>query len=377
MIVLTNGIKFFFQKTTKNIFSTKMTVTQVPVVSIVASTESTIFNKSFESTTFSPRPYIEWNLPVLINAILLGLTIWILFAMVCCGVKRKLWTTKTNKNSFHILNVGWIYTFAVGTGAMGLIRLITSQVAFSTAFGINQERYCESFYDALFAEYCYVFTFVLLVIWFRQRVFYANKLLNMSYNKFLKFLSVGSLPIILTCTNTIVILAFYSQSTKAIPGKGCQRLYKIDLPNWSTAAAVTLFILVELLLILLLLYPLLKSQKTPVFCNRCCAHSNESSVSFPSTTSSQFSSNSEVVKSILKRSVIFGSISIFIQITVILERLTPILHFGSIGLVVLIYDVHVFLLILFVVFSFVNYKVILLSPFSCDLAKKFGYLAPM
>ena len=239
---------------------------------------------------------------------------------------------------------------------MGLIRLITSQVAFSTAFGINQERYCESCYDALFAEYCYVFTFVLLYIWFRQRVFYANKLLNMSYNKFLKFLSVGSLPIILTCTNTIVVMAIYSQSTKAIPGKGCQRLYKKDLPNWSTAAAVTLFILVELLLILLLLYPLTKSQKPSVFCNRCCAHSNESSVSFPSTTSSRFSSNSEVVKSILKRSVIFGSISIFIQITIIIERLTPILDFGSIGLIVLIYNVHVFLLILFVVFSFVNYK---------------------
>ena len=355
-----------------------MTVTQVPVVSIVASTESTIFNKSFESTTFSPRPYIEWILPVLINAILLGLTIWILLAMVCYGVKRKLWTTKTNKNSFQILNVGWIYTFAVGTGVMGLIRLITSQVAFSTAFGINQERYCESCYDALFAEYCYVFTFVLLYIWFRQRVFYANKLLNVSYNKFLKFLSVGSLPIILTCTNTIVVMAFYSQSIKAIPGKECQRLYKKDLPNWSTAAAVTLFILVELLLILLLLYPLTKSRKPSVFCNRCCAHSNESSVSFPSTTSSRFSSNSrEVVKSILKRSVIFGSISIFIQITIIIERLTPILDFGSIGLVVLIYNVHVFLLILFVVFSFVNYKVILLSPFSCDLAKKIGCLVPM
>ena len=356
-------------------------------------------------TQFHYQTRVEWIVSVSVNAVALTISLWILICMMHYGVKTRKWK-QTYKIDAEKLNAGWIYTVAVVCAACAVIRLVTSQVSFHVGYGVGEEYLCEAIFDILYVAYCHMLLFVFLFIWIRQRVFYVNKMLQVDNNKTLKIFSSFSLVFIFMACYTVILIECIPDDT--VPSaEGCRfstNYTQFSIYTWSVSICVLL--IVEVILLVLLIHPLLihlpqqsKMYKLFSFCFKTKEKSLATSFT-PVQVKSQslpissapdkrvilvehfhfnvpvcntqychkpaLTRSGKAVKSIMKRTLIFGSLSIASELVIILIMLLPFLDFSdpsSQWITTVVYDVNVLLNLLFVLFSFLSYKEMLTSPF--------------
>ena len=371
-------------------------------------------NSSSNVSTLFYQSRVDWILPVSLNAVFLLVNLVILFSMVHYGVKAGKW--KRNHVLFvDKLNGGWVYTLAVKFTCMSFIKLIVTQVSYNTGYGLDEDFTCEVVNDMDFIVYGLVVFLDFAFLWIRQRIFYSNKMLNIDFSKFLRFLSLFSLLLIGVAGTMVVIFTILPINFFSSP-RGCtfkSNSSAIVLIS-SIFSAVTIT-LAEVILVFLLVYPLqnrLENRKLfeSIF---CCDNSNfsrsgkesaevnrDSIQNYPSPSISnqrylhgkpadtslepephkKVGSKStdgnpgltsqccgrrscQKIKQVMRKTIIFGSISLFSHILLIfINSLSDLSNPGKRRILSTFYDINVMLNILLVVFSFSTYKRILLSP---------------
>ena len=350
-------------------------------------TENNAFVYSFEKDYFHEVTYV---FAVSINATLIALSLWILFSLVHFGVKTGQWSKRQKRNADK-LNTGWIYTSVVVCALMAVIRFITSQVAHNVGFGEDKNERCEKIGDALYVEYACVLFCIFVFLWLRQRTFFTNKMLNFGYNKILKVLSGSSIFVLFGAGLAVVIISAIPIGYSSSP-IGCR--YDSapgSLNAWSWKLCAITLVTGQVLMLVLLVYPLSKNidgLQQSCFCISRQTDNSPNHTSSPSLSSLskseagsdlrnkqiilkpisglQFTKrSSDTVKKIMIRTVVFGFIAVLTDISLIVVLATSILNPKNPRLrrvMVTLYDMNVFLNLMLVVMSFVTWKKMITSP---------------
>nr|XP_018673399.1 uncharacterized protein LOC108951117 [Ciona intestinalis]XP_026689683.1 uncharacterized protein LOC108951117 [Ciona intestinalis] len=233
----------------------------------MASSKTTlvISNVSAANSTFgNPKEFsytdVDWIVPTIINALLILLALWITFSVTHYGIKTDKWCT-TAKRKSQQLSAGVIYSSVVLCAVMTILRYVTSFATFHLGIGEGKDYECEIISDMSFAMYCLVTACVYLFLWLRQRTFYANKMLNVSYNRFLRFVSASSFLVIFFSGLGAIVVTLTPVSYPS-SARGCT--YKpsfniVETIGW--AVSVALLVLSQLVLIALFVYPLMRHRK--------------------------------------------------------------------------------------------------------------------
>ena len=343
----------------------------------------------FEKDYFHEVTYI---VAVSINATLIALSLWILFSLVHFGVKTGQWSGRQKRNADK-LNAGWIYTSVIVCAIIAVIRLTTSQITQNVGFGEDQMIVCEKINDALFVEYACVLFFSYVFLWLRQRTFYTNKMFNFGYSKILKVLSGSSIFILFAAGLGVTFVNTIPTNYPSSP-IGCRYDSASESLNaWSWALCAITLVIGQVLLLVLLVYPLAKNSddlKASCFCFEKQTDNNlkyTGSVSLSTLSKSESRADlndniqrksaksissprlkkrtSRTVKKIMIRTVVFGFTAVFTDISLITIVSTSIINQENPRLrrvSVTLYDMNVFLNLMLVVMSFMTWKKMLTSP---------------
>ena len=350
-------------------------------------TENNAFVYSFEKDYFHEVTYI---LAVSINATLIALSLWILFSLIHFGVTTGQWSGRQKRNADK-LNAGWIYTSVIVCAIMAVIRFITSQVAHNVGFGEDKNERCDKIGDALYVEYCCALFCIFVFLWLRQRIFFTNKMFNFGYSKILKVLSGLSIFVLFGAGLAAVIISAIPIHYSFSP-IGCRNNRVSESLNaWLWALRVIIPVIGQVLMLVLLVYPLSKNidgLQQSCFCisrqtDNSPNHTSSPSLSNPSKSKAGFDlrnkqitlkpisglqstkRSSDIVKKIMIRTVVFGFIAVLTDISLIVVHATSILNprnprFRRV--MVTLYDMNVFLNLMFVIMSFVTWKKMMTSP---------------
>ena len=358
--------------------------------------------KHFEQTTqTNGTPYDrtiepDWIIPIAINIILMVLTFWLLISLVHYGIKTKKWSHHHHSNvNSDVLNSGLVYGSVVLCGIMCMVRYIISQILMNIGYSENENELCEALADAAYACYAFVLCFVALFLWFRQRAFYAHRLLNVNYSKVIKLMSFVVIVFIVGYGVFVIILNTvpnnYSSSRK-----GCiRRREGSPMENWVAAAVGIAFY--NLVLLGLLSYALThiktfqraeskrnleqsKARFKHNFLPQENKYKNNNNDTKNMTISEQTSTNNEckkspamgiqhrerssshIIKLILQKTLLFATISILVDIFLQVFANYIVNPDGHRRITNMFFDVSAFLNLLFVIFSFAAYKKMLMSP---------------
>ena len=174
---------------------------------------SNIHLNSSETTQMENSFSLKVVLPNVVICVLLTLTLWITISLVHYGVKTGKWRQSKMQNQAEKLNIGFIYTSVVMCGLTAIVFDVATIVYINSGFTSNgyhlnvMHEYCDSIADLADSAYVSVLLATASFLWFRQRIFFRNRLLNINYNKFVKVLSLLSLFLIIVFA--IAVLTFY------------------------------------------------------------------------------------------------------------------------------------------------------------------------
>ena len=378
-------------------------------------------NSTNKTTEFDYWARLDWILPVSINGVLMLLASWILFSMIRQGVKTGTW--KQNPVHLDKLNGSWVYTLAISCAAISVAKYIMTQLSYNLGFGVDQDRTCDVVNKINFINYCLVLFFTFSLIWARQRVFYSNKMLNISYGRTIRFVSAASILLILLAGVLIIVFTVIPPVYRSTP-RGCSYYPNVNprLELYVSVAEALIVLTAQTMLMFLFIYPLQKRlRKTGCsigkFCfarrhftatasatrakitsspdsenrpseNHLVQETNRSSdlensrqnqtvhKNFTVVYSSAFSNwmktsqakqSAQKIKNVLRRTLIFGSLAIFTDIFLIFINYAPFLNVYDPEhrrISLLFYDINVMLNLLFVLFSFSSWKkIIAWKPF--------------
>ena len=331
------------------------------------------------------RTKADWIIPMTISSFLVVATLWILISLIYYGIKTNKWKTM-NSSNYDKLNAGLIYTAVVVCTTLCLIRLIISLFYMDIGFTVveKQNRRCNSLFDAMGVMYGMVIMSTYTFLWLRQRVFYANRMLNVKYTRISRMLSAVSIFVIVTCG--VCVLIFSTIPNDHFSGSnGC--FYKPDrrLFIGYYVSIVLLVFVGNAVLFGLFAYGLYKANETPSlsFASGDRRKSNNSKTEATHFHSENNNNNnnkgknvivtnlsiqlsqrtlvptSNLVKRVVKKTLFFAVISVVCD--VILQIL---LYFTSIQrrVITTSFNVNAFLNVLLMIASFVQYKKMLFSP---------------
>ena len=213
-----------------------------------------------ENDTYSYKNRIDWAIPVTINAVLTTVTIWILISLIHYGIKTKKWRNVRQSNH-EKLNAGAVYASVLVCSIMCLLRYAVSMTAMNTGFGINKNEICDKVADFAYCSYALVLFTVAAFLWFRQRTFFINNMLNVSYKVWTKILSFLSIFLIAGLWIFVLIYNTTPMSYRSTK-KGCiyQPDKNIKTFYWMIAAGG--IVAVHLGLVGLFAYALLRVKAT-------------------------------------------------------------------------------------------------------------------
>ena len=137
-----------------------------------------------------------WFIPFAVNVILLLAALWVLISLIHHGIQTGKWKN-TKTNTAERLNKGLVYTVVVFTAMFCFIRLLFSLIFMNVGFTDNENLVCGVFVELLAITYACNIGSAMIFLWLRQRIFFTNFLLRVSYSKFTKTFSVASILIIL------------------------------------------------------------------------------------------------------------------------------------------------------------------------------------
>ena len=324
---------------------------------------SEINNKIFENlSSISDYNYLEqvdWIIPVTINVVLTILTAWMLISLIHYGIKTGKWRALHIKSMSEKLDVGFIYTSVVVCAVICLNRLAISLAFMNVGFNDDQDGLCESVADASYWAYGLVVYVVIYFLWFRQRVFYTNRMMNVNYGIPIRFVSFSSI-IFLSVFGLFVLIYNTFPKNYYASHQGC--IYKPTDTNPITfwILAIAIIMCSHLCMLGLLVFALLQTLQVQkkFFSKVEPAGRNENG---SSRKSGKFSTTKQI-KLILQKTLAFSIISIAcdIFIQMFAEYIVPI--DGHRRLSYMVFDLNAFLNLVFVILSFVRYKELLLSP---------------
>ena len=333
------------------------------------------------------KQQFDWIFPVASNVVLSVATTWILISLIHFGIKTGKW--RKSRSKVDVLNAGFVYSSVVMCGFMCLFRYVISLVFMNIGFQKNEDELCDSIADAAYCSYAFVLCFVALFLWFRQRAFYSNSLLNVNYNKLVSFFSFASIIFILAYGLFVIALNTapnsYSSSTDGCtlkPDRGIVAGYWI-----SVIVGVAFY---NLVLWGLLIYALTHVRSFQKATKRTPSTNTDSPTRDSSCINNQDKEQSEKehrpestdlesqnnhfrsrrkhssmkIKIILQKTLIFGIISILSDIFIQIFANFIVNPDGHRRFTYMLFDINAFLNLLFLVFSFVSYKEMLTSPCS-------------
>ena len=334
------------------------------------------------------RKQFDWIFPIACNVLCLVIGIWILAFLVHYGIKTEKWKLRVSQRDSDKLNAGKIYSSAIVCAVLCDIYFIVNLIYTNLGFEPNQDRFCEYMGDTSSAFYGSCLLSVQTFLWLRQRAFYTNRMLNVNYSKPVKVISFLSIIVIFLFGVSVIIFFVYPDDHKSSPD-GCT--YHSHLSLEYAIIIILVILICQITLLSLFVYALQQSKHHPPLVVRkityCCCKLPESTgkktmsidsnlVNFTITTSNSTIShacpvktttqhrisNSNAVRKIIRKTMIFAFISILAD--VFLQGLTQFITAPDSHrrYPVFIGNVNIFLNLLFVIFSFASYRKILTSP---------------
>ena len=197
----------------------------------------------------------DWLIPCIVNIFLTIVTFFILISLICYGIKTGKW--KAIQKTEEKLNAGLIYTFLTACSVMCILRLIISQIHMNVGFNEGEDELCRAVLSAGFVAYALVLYFGVLFLWFRQRVFYTNKMLSFKSTKFVQVLSFSSIIIITIGAVGYSIFALVPRKFKASKTGCLEAPEHLDLVGYGVYSTI-LLIAAQVMLLCLFIYPLIK-----------------------------------------------------------------------------------------------------------------------
>ena len=336
---------------------------------------------------------VDWIIPVTGNIFLTIVTSWILVSLIHYGVRTGKWRKIQSSNFAEKLNVGLTYTFVVVCAISCILRFIVSLIFMNIGFSKDQDGLCESIADAAYCSYALVIFSVVFFLWFRQRAFYTNRMLNIHYGVYIKISSYATIAIIVSFGLFVTVYNSFPKNYFTT-NFGC--IYKPNSSHqssyWITAVVIITFSHITLLS--LFAFALKHAQfdcnndRKIEFGRQRCSEMNESGTCAKNSkqiksvrtvsrifTFSEGSSNendttpnwrrkqsNKKIERILKKTLIFAILGICGDIFVQVFTEYVLNPDGHRRLSYMIFDTSAFLNLLFVILSFVNYRDMMLSP---------------
>lgn len=161
---------------------------------------------SLNETRYVYTEEIDWIIPIAINSLLVISTLWILISLIHYGVKTGKWRQVETSN-LEKLNTGMVYSSLILCALMCICRYIVAYVHMSVGFFEGQDEVCDSLSDATSTFYSLVLVSSALFYWFRQRIFYSNSMLNVNYTPCVRFFSFASIIVIIVCGLAVLIFS--------------------------------------------------------------------------------------------------------------------------------------------------------------------------
>ena len=344
---------------------------------------------SSEPSAIDYTSQVDWIIPVVLNFTLITLSTWVLVSLIFYGIKTKKWTRKKT-SSADMLNVGPIYTTVVFCAAFCFLHQIINLVYLNVGFGKSSpshDELCDMLADTAVSLYFLIILCVNLFYWFRQRIFFENEMLKVSYSKSVKVLSFLSI-FVLVAGGLAVLVINNVPNNRAASFNGCtfKPEESLRVVYWVPIVAITIVGQIVLLGLLAYAVKVTKaltnttyksikaklrfrgSSKSQIVVatmpsNDSSGASTADNLSHKPPTSKRKTNSKKTVRKILKKTLLFGVLStvldIFIQI--LIHYLTS--PDGHRRYVTTVSNLNGFLNLLFLVLSFVQYNDILSSPF--------------
>ena len=346
------------------------------------------FFKSENYTLVNYTNKLDWLFPMAISAILLFVTAWILLSLLLHGMKAKKWR-QNRKSNFEKLNRGMIYMSVIGCALCCVVCISFSLIYMNIGFKKEEDQLCNVMFGLVGSSYGVVVWSTYMFLWFRQRTFYMNRMLNINYTRAAKFISTASIIVITLGGIGVVLFSSIPNDQYASPD-GCKyRPHKtMKIAYWIAIAFVVCF--GHLVLFSLLAYALKTASDTRAFFNGTLRSVSKRSLEtssrnqkrdfngnptfrspkvlkdFP-TRKSRSSSCASVditnvlIKAVLQKTLFFSVVSALMEML-----LQCLLYFSDIHrrIITTFFIVNVFFNLLFVIFSFVrDKKQMLFAPF--------------
>lgn len=208
---------------------------------------------------YTKRP--DWFVPLAFNVFLVFLMLWIIISLVHHGIRNKKWRRSIEQNNFQKLNSGWIYSSVLLCAVICLVRFTVTITIMNTGFQPEDDYLCTILSDLQSSMYVLVQMSVLFFLWLRQRAFYTNAMLAVSYTKPVLFFSMISIGLILIAAVGFNVFSSLPDDRRSSPD-GC--IYVADgsskIGYWIFLALTIIF--VHAILFGLLFYALRKSKNS-------------------------------------------------------------------------------------------------------------------
>ena len=333
-------------------------------------------DKSTAGMLIATNPYIyteqmDWIIPVAINIILTVITIIILISLMHYRIKTKKWQN-IRRSDHEKLHAGAIYGSVVVCSVICVFRYASSMIAMNTGFGIGKDLLCDQIADIAYCAYALVLFCIGLFLWLRQRIFFVNNMLNVSYKVWIKVISFSSFFLLIGLWLFVVvynIVPLRYKSTK----QGCVYNPDDDVKDvfWLIGSAV--LVAVQFSLLGLFAYALLNVKSNRNNENRCEHNKKDKRSSFinyitikPTTAQQEqnLKTNKKVkvnkmeannlrkIKIILIKTLVLAILSILADIFIQVFATYIIDPNGHRRWSHMIFDINTFINLMFLVFSF-------------------------
>ena len=352
---------------------------------------------------------IDWILPVIFIAIATAAEIWILVSLTHYGLKTKKWK-KQNQEHVDKLNSRNQYTALVACAVFCVIYSLLSLIYISVGFHVDEGKLCDSLADAINVFYSFVQAAVYMFLWLRQRTFYANQLLNVTYSKLAKVFSIISVVFSSSAGSVVTVFLVYPNN-RFSSLNGCVESAN-DAAVFAYNFGVFALFFGQTTLLGLFFYALTKTgnQEKSIFvrllkdfCCCCCYKQNtnettqtpenstqnsaESSTSIVSSSAiisvsraithggaqhscfSKSSKSAENIRKVMRKTLLLAIISVVADLfTWLFVPYISNENFDHMRFIMLVANLNVLLNLVLLVFSFAIYRKMLSSPCRCWVA---------
>ena len=200
-------------------------------------------NKSSNWTKVDYTNRADWIVPIVVHVFLVFSMVWIILSLVHFGIKNKKWQGSMELNNFEKLSSGLIYSSVLLCATICLLRYIITLTVLNVGYEKEDDYLCSILSDLQSCFYALVQMSVLFFLWLRQRAFYTNAMLAVSYTRTVRSFSLISIALILISAVGITVFSTLPDDRRSSPN-GC--VYESDgssrVGYWVFLALVIIFV---------------------------------------------------------------------------------------------------------------------------------------